>query len=368
MNKKVIFFVTNEFRSLYKFRLDIIRLFKNKNFDIHILGQFDGHEQKFRDIGISKLHNIPFSGRSLTFKSNISAFLKLFNIYRINKPNFSFQYTIKPSIYGAIISKIFNIPNVIMITGISYFLTKSNLFTKIAIFIMKRAYSGVDEIFFTNTSDVRVFRELKILHTQKYSIIPGAGYVYQDNMNYTEKSEKINFLLVGRLVKEKGVEEYINAAMKYSKNKNINFTLVGSYNNDKHHIDKNLLEQSIEDNSIFYYDFMDNIDYLYTNASCFVLPSYKEGMSTVLFEAISFGIPIITTNVPGCIDIIPDTEHGFICKPKDLESLEKCIIEFLESDSKHLKKITYNAHVRCKKYFNRKDILDKYLNILNKIS
>ena len=364
MEKKVVFFVTNEFRSLYRFRLDIISSYMNRGVEIHLLGKFDGHEKLFKNLGIDYIYDIPFNGREISFKSIIISFYRLFRIYEKFRPDFSFQYTIKPCIYGSLISKLFRIPNIIMITGVSFFLLKKSLLSKIAIPIMRYAYSDVQEIFFTNEKEKSLFKNLKILNKQEYSVIPGAGFVENNISSWKSKRKLINFLMVGRVVKEKGVLEFLSVAEKYSNN-NISFTLVGEHNDNKsEYIEKDILMKNISNKNISYYNFTDDIEMFYQSASCLILPSYKEGISTVILEAISYGVPVITTNVTGCIDIIPNESHGFLCSPHNVKSLELAVEKYLKTSDKDLNILKTNAYNRAKNKFSRKKILQKYENIL----
>ena len=132
--------------------------------------------------------------------------------------------------------------------------------------------------------------------------------------------------MIARLQSEKGVNEYLHLADKY-KNLGYSFTLVGSINtSDPSRIQLSTLKSLISDKIISYIPFASNVLSLYDSADCFILPSYREGLSTVLVEAASRKIPIITPTVPGCIDVIPNESYGFLCNPRDKDSLCDCLL------------------------------------------
>tara|TARA_Y100000768_G_C23697506_1_gene549781 strand:- start:244 stop:684 length:441 start_codon:yes stop_codon:yes gene_type:complete len=137
--------------------------------------------------------------------------------------------------------------------------------------------------------------------------------------------------------------------------------LIGAMNDDDPEgIDRDLLDKYVKNRSLDYLDYQDDIMPILINASCLIHPSYREGISTVLLEAASIKIPIITSTVPGCIDIIPDNSHGLLCKPRSVDSLRNAVDTFLRLKDKDKDKMTNKTYNYVKKNFSREIVLKKY--------
>ena len=166
--------------------------------------------------------------------------------------------------------------------------------------------------------------------------------------------------MIARLLKEKGIEEYINTATHFKDYKDLNFVLLGSHKNEKSYISKIILEESINNRIIDYYGYKEDIMPFMEKASCIILPSYREGMSTILLEAATLRIPIITTKVPGCIDIIPDDSHGTLCEACSTKSLIEAVSKYMLLNEDQLKEQTLKTYNHVKDNYSRAKVLDIY--------
>ena len=174
--------------------------------------------------------------------------------------------------------------------------------------------------------------------------------------------------MISRLQKEKGIEEFLYVARQYKDNKNIEFRLIGNIDNDDPSgIDQNKLNKYISDDSLLHFNYQDDIENFLLESNCIIHPSYREGISTILIEAASLMIPIITTTVPGCIDVIPNNEHGLLCKSNDKNSLKDAVDTFISMDDNKIKRKTQNAYNHVKANFERQKILNIYIEAIENI-
>ena len=167
--------------------------------------------------------------------------------------------------------------------------------------------------------------------------------------------------MISRPLKEKGINEYLDVADSFRADTNIKFILFSDL--DTKSIDKQIIEKinaAKKNNSIQLMSYSDNIHEDIKSANCLVHPSYREGISTVLVEAASLATPIITTDVPGCIDVVPDDSHGILCSPRSASSLSNAIKKFLSYNQEEITNITDNAYNHAYKNYNRKNILKLY--------
>ena len=337
-------------------------MFLKKGYQVILIAGKDSYHQSFNNPGIKKMF-LPIDERGLNPLSELKTLISLYLYYRKVKPDLAIQFTIKPNIYGSIVCKFLNIKCISFITGIGrIFLKNNSILKKMIVKLYQFALSSNKEVWFTNGMDRELFIKNKII--EKYytsKIVPGAGIIFSDYKKPLSQDKKIKFLMISRILKYKGVIEFLKVAEIYKNNQNINFMLVGALNDsDPEAVDRECLNGYIRNDSIMYLDYQEDIMSILSNASCLIHPSYREGISTVLLEAASIRIPIITSTVPGCIDIISDDSYGVLCKPKSINSLREAVGRFLELKDEDKDKMTNKTYNHIKKNFSREVVLKKY--------
>ena len=194
----------------------------------------------------------------------------------------------------------------------------------------------------------------------------GAGIdVDKLTINGKKEDAEKTFIMISRLLNEKGAFEFIQAAKYFFKFNKYKFILIGSHENNKHYIKKYIVDHAVRDNILEYYEFTDNIEKYYNRASCIVLPSYREGLSTILLESAARKIPIITTDVPGCIDIVKNENFGFLCKPKSPQSLVDAMGRFIKASDNDLRTRSETTYNFIRDNCSKRKIIDKYDKILD---
>ena len=366
MNKGRITLVSNNYWTLYKFRYDVIQMLVNEGYSINLIAKKDSYHKHFSDENIKK-YFLPFQERGKNIFNEIKAFLAIHKLHKEIDPEIVFNFTLKPNIYSSISTRILGIKTISMITGLGHVFIQSNNFLKYAVINMLRiSLKKSNEIWFTNKFDREYFRQQKIVTNQKTFIVPGAGIKINNksrsrSRNYIDR--KCSFIMISRLLKEKGVGEFLSAAKYFKNDADKDFILIGAHLDDNHHIPRKILNKSIKDKVINYHPYTDDVDSFLKKAHCVIHPSYREGVSTVLLEAASLKIPIITTKVPGCIDIILNKDYGFLCEASDSKSLIKKIIEFIDANDKNPGSIDLKVNKvfeHISKNFNRESIIDKF--------
>ena len=240
---------------------------------------------------------------------------------------------------------------------------KRVLHTNISI---KKSYHN----FFHNKEDVKYFLEKKLISKNIYSIIPGSGidFNYYKFCKYPENST-IKFLFIGRLIKEKGIYEFLNTAQEIKKNnRNCEFIILGNIDgNNKSNVSIDLVNSLHNKNVINYLGEKDDIRPIIEKIDVVVLPSYREGVSHSLLEACSMGRPIISTNIPGNEEILIENYNGFFCEPKNVSSLINVINKFLKLSYEKKMNMGSNARSLIEKKFDEKIVIEKYNDIVEKI-
>ena len=341
---------------------------RNRGFKIHLIAEADGYEEKFYNIDNIKCHNINFSGRSINLINELKTYFGLKKLLRLIKPTFLFSYTIKPNIYSGLLSKSSNVVFIPMVTGLGYFFNNlKKPVRKLVHILLRSSFLSAKTVWFTNLSDQQYYIDNGIIKkSMDTSIVMGAGidFTHVPNNDKDIKNET-TFLMISRLLNEKGTSEFIQAAKYFFKFNKYKFILVGNHENNHHYVKKYLVEHAVRDNILEYCDFTDDIDQYYDRATCVVLPSYREGLSTILLEATARKIPVITTDVPGCKDIIRDESYGFLCKPKSAQSLVDAMNRYIRIPNDDLLKKVNKANEFVRENCSRTKILEEYDKILN---
>ena len=364
LNMKILL-ITNEYYNFFKFRNNLINslLAQKINFKLSLLARFDGYENNFLLNKINN-YNINIVSRSFGLLSNINNFLSLIKKILFIKPKIVITFTIKPNLYLCILKYFFQFKLVTNITGLGEVFLNHNFKYKLLRIFFINLLSKSDLIICQNEDDIEYIISKNIKLKDKIKLIPGSGirinkFTYNNN-------EKINFLFVGRIIKEKGVIEYIKAANLISEKykKQAKFHIIGqTYENNKFN---KFFFDMLENSNMIYLGYQDNIDSFIAESDCVVLPSYREGLSKFLLEGLSFGKPLITTNVPGCKQLVKDNYNGFVVNAKDVASLSKSLVDFIELSHNKKYEFSINSYNLSKSYSHDR-INDLYINYINKL-
>jgi glycosyltransferase involved in cell wall biosynthesis len=364
MNRGSVTLVSNNYWTLYKFRYDVIQMLVDEGYSVNLIAKKDSYHKYFSNKNIKK-YFLPLQERGKNIFNEIQTFLAIYKLHKRINPQIVFNFTLKPNIYSSISTRILGIKTISMITGLGHiFIQKNNFLKYLVINILRVSLKKSNEVWFTNKFDREYFRQKSIIIDQKTFIVPGAGIKINDQkISRQHINGKCNFIMISRLLKEKGVSEFLSAAKYFKNDIEKNFILIGAHSDDKYHISKKMLDECVEEKIIQYHLYTDDIDGFLKRSHCIIHPSHREGVSTVLLEAASLKIPIITTKVPGCIDIVLNEDYGFLCEVSDSKSLIGKIIEFINENKKSPESIdlrTNKVFEHVSENFNRKNIIEKF--------
>jgi glycosyltransferase involved in cell wall biosynthesis len=362
--------VTNSSWAAYNFRLNLAEAIESNGFEVIFIIPFDGkYSEKLKEN--FKCYNFAIDSKSLNPFKDLQTFFILFGIYMKVKPNLVCHFTIKLNIYGSLAAKLCNIPSIANITGLGTVFIKNSIATFIAKFLYKFSMIFPCKIFFQNNDDLNYFLENKLINNLKGQILPGSG-VDLNKFKFSPiglKKNRFVFLMIARLLKDKGIYEYIEA-IRIIKNQYsgqlIEFQLLGEANvNNKSAIKTSELTLWVDLGLISYLGVSDQVQNVILECNCVVLPSYREGMPRSILEAFAIGRPSIVTDVPGCRDIVEHKRNGLLCKVKSAEDLAKKMIEMVELPEEARLKFAENGRNKIEYYFDEKIVIDAYLKSIN---
>ena len=266
--------------------------------------------------------------------SDLKTIFQLWILMKKIKPNYFLGYTHKPVIYGNLAAWMAGVnKQFALITGLGYTFQSNILWLNHLLqFLYRISMRKVEKVFFQNPDDESLFQNLGIIKTSdnKSVVVNGSG-VDLKKFNTSPFPTKIQFLLIARLLGDKGVREYFKAAKAVrEKRPDIKFGLVGWIDNHPDAISKQELDERIDAGDIFFYGRMDDVKPAISESSVYVLPSYREGTPRTVLEAMAMGRPIITTDAPGCKETVTDGINGYIVKVKSSQALVKAMFSFIE--------------------------------------
>ena len=366
---KTIGIVINTSWHIYNFRTGLIKALQNMGYRVVAIAPKDVYSPKLIETGVDyfeiEMDNMgtnPVEDTKLTYR-----YYKLFEKI---KPDLLLLYTIKPNIYGSVAAKMLDIPVISSITGLGTVFLHDNISSKIAKLLYGIALKIPSKVFFENPYDKNIFIDQGFVEKEKVVLIPGAGintneYSPIEQIKFDEKHQ-LKFLFIARLVKDKGLIEYIEAIrLLRAKYPNIEFAILGPYYpGNPTAITKEEMDVWVEEGLVNYLGESDDVKSIMSKYDCVVLPSYREGLSRVLLEAASMAKPIVTTNVPGCKDVVEDGVNGFLCEKEDAVDLADKMEKIIQLTNAEQIQMGKRGRERVVKEFDEPIVNEKYINAI----
>lgn len=353
-NRKKIMILTNHSYMLYRFRRELIEKLMQNN-EVVLSMPFVGHHDDFVNMGLRCIET-KMERRGINPFTDFSLMRFYKKMLKEEKPDLVITYSIKPNVYGGLMCSKLKIPFYANVQGLGTAFQKKGL-AEFVTLLYKTAFKKVETVFFENQINADEFVNRKIISADKETVLNGAGinldeYAYR---NYPA-NEIPHFLYLGRIMKEKGMDELFEAAQRLHKDgEKFILDLVGFFEDEYKDRVIDLENQGI----VKFYGFQENPIPYYEAADCVVMPSYHEGMSNVNLEASAIGRPVITTNIPGCRESVEDENTGWLCEPQNSDSLYMKMKAFLKTGIQKREQIGRNARKKMENEFDKRLIVSE---------
>jgi glycosyltransferase involved in cell wall biosynthesis len=298
--------------------------------------------------------------------------IEFYKLYKKIKPDIILNFTIKPNIYSTLAGSFFNIKCVNNISGLGTLFINQNLATKIAKFLYKFSQKKAYKVFFQNKDDLNLFVKENLIDRNKCDLLPGSGVDIEKfkPLKIKKKDNIFRFLLIARMLWDKGIGEYIEAArIIKQKYRDVEFLLLGAVGVDNPSaISLKQIKKWENEGIIKYLGVSDNVKLEIAKADCIVLPSfYREGVPRVLLEAAAMEKPIITTNNVGCKEVVDDGLNGFLCEVKNAKDLADKMEKMLNLSEKERIKMGKKGREKIIREFDEKIVIEKYLKVIKEV-
>ena len=364
MQKKTVLFLVNHDVVIYNFRLELVERLIADGHEVHISSPYGERIDDLFKLG-AVYHEIKIARHGTNPVTDGILIWNYIKLLKQVKPDIVFSYTIKPNIYGGIACRFMNVPQVANVTGLGMAVENPGLTQKITLALYRFAFKKIQRIFFQNTENRQFFIDHN-LFTDKHDLLPGSGVNLERfaPLPYPDETDGIHFVFISRIMREKGIEQYLDAACHYLDNPKVTFHVCGFC--EKEYQGK--LEELANKGAVIYHGMVRNVREILAKTHCTIHPSfYPEGISNVLLESCACARPIITTDRSGCREVVDDGVNGFVVKQHDSEDLIQKIEKFLAltHEQKMQMGLVGRAKVKCE--FDRQVVVDAYMKELEMV-
>lgn len=352
-----ILIITNHSYMLYRFRKELIQELM-KEHEVLISMPFVGHEEDFEDMGLRCI-NTAVDRRGLDLRTDFKLLRTYRRLLEEEQPDMVITYSIKPNIYGGIACSRLGISFCANVQGLGTAFQKKGLVQLVSL-LYKTALRKAKTVFFENKGSAKEFLNRKIIPQHKVTVLPGAGINLKEYplMSYPD-NDIFHFLYLGRIMKEKGIDELFAAMKKIrsQKGNEIVLDIVGFFEDDCDYEAE--IKKLVEDGIVVFHGFQEEPRPYYVVADCVVLPSHHEGMSNVLLEAASLGRPVITSDIHGCKEAVEHGKTGLLCSVKDSDSLYDQMLRMVNIPVEERRAMGEAAHLKMQQEFEKNFVVQE---------
>ena len=345
---------------LYQFRKELIEELL-KSHEVFISLPYGELVEPLKEMGCQFI-DTPLERRGMNPFKDGKLFLTYRKLFRQVKPDLVITYTIKPNVYGGFAARIAGVPYAVNITGLGTAFQGHGMLRKVVTQMYKLGCKKAKVVFFENAGNRQIFLEEHIVREQQTCLLNGAG-VNLEHYQVTEypAGDETRFLFIGRVMKEKGIDELFAAMGKLvAEGYPCSLDVVGMYEEDY----KETIAQGEAEGWLHYHGYQKDVRPFIASCHCFVLPSWHEGMANTNLECAASGRPVITSNIHGCMEAVEDGVTGFLCEKQKVESLYQVMKQFTELSYDERKAMGLAGRKRMEAFFDKKKVVDETIQRL----
>ena len=363
-----IVMITNDTNFAYNLRREILEQFVKAGHEVVLVAEILNFKEQFNEMGV-RLVNVKTGRHGTNPVDDMNLFRMYRRILKAEHPQIVFTNNIKPNAYAGLSCKMLGISYIPNVTGLGTPVENPGPLQKLTTYLYKLGVSGAKTIFFQNSENQKFFEDRNMIPSScKPVLLPGSGVNLSSHplLPYPGENEQIHFLFVARIMKEKGIDLFLAAAKKITKQRNdVVFDVVGQCDDPSY---QEILKNAQERGEIVYHGLQHNVIPFYEKCSCFLYPSYyPEGMSNVLLEAAASGRPVIAADRAGCRETLDDGITGFLVPVNDEKAVIEATEKFLQMSSEERKAMGLAGRAKMEREFDRKIVVKAYLEEIQAI-
>ena len=327
--------VANTTWNIYNFRRNLIDQFVSSGYNVVVIAPVDEYihyKEAYPMVKHLGLRTLDRDGMNPL--KDFLLILELWRRYKKIKPDLIIHFTNKPNIYGTLAAWLIGCINISVVTGLGYTFIHNGWLQKVITEMYRISGNRADRLVFENTRDRDYFVENGLVAPDKAISVKGCGvdtHYFLPGEQETGPSDKITFTFIGRLLYDKGVQEFVEAARVLRQKRNdCQFWIVGELDAENPAtVDKEDLLRWVEDDIVFYHGFLKDVRPVISKSDCIVLPSYREGLPRIILEGMSMAKPVITTQTAGCEETVDENVNGYLVPIRNTEKLVEAMEKFL---------------------------------------
>jgi len=355
---------------LYNFRLNLAKELIRKGYNVVAIAPLDEHSQRLEDEGVRHRH-LSLEGASINPFRELATIFSLRRILQAEKVDIALSYTPKGNIYTGLAVVRYPIHQLANVSGLGRVFIKQSWLSYLARILYKFAFRRAAWVFFQNEDDRQIFTKSGLVDVSKSERIPGSGVDLVRFCPISDKSSDntypITFLLIARLLWDKGLGEFVEAArFVRAKKPSTRFQILGFLDvANPSAVSRQTINDWVEEGIVEYLGATDDIRPFLSVADCCVLPSfYREGVPRSLLEAAAMGIPVITTDATGCRDAVDNGVTGFLCFPRNSQDLANKMLQFLSMPTVERQEMGMRGRDKMTREFDEKIVIDRYTAVI----
>lgn len=375
MQKKTVLFLVNHDVVIYNFRLELVERLIADGHEVHISSPYGERIDDLVKLG-AIYHEIKIARHGTNPVTDGVLIWNYIKLLKQVKPNIVFSYTIKPNIYGGIACRLMNVPQVANVTGLGTAVENPGLTQKITLALYRFAFKKIQRIFFQNTENRQFFIDHN-LFTDKHGLLPGSGVNPERfaPLPYPDETDGIHFVFISRIMREKGIEQYLDAAAHFKgchpersesgvEGSKLHFHICGFCEGEY----QGKLDEYTKNGVVIYHGMVRDVREILAKTHCTIHPSfYPEGISNVLLESCACARPIITTDRSGCREVVEDGVNGFVVKQRDSEDLIHKVEKFLALTHEQKMQMGLAGRAKVEREYDRQVVVDAYLKEMENV-
>lgn len=347
---------------LYQFRKELLEELIKREYEVYVSVPNGDLIDKIKDIGC-KVILTDVDRRGVNPIRDFALIRKYNSLIKEVKPDLVITYTIKPNVYGGLVCRMKKTPYAVNITGLGTAFQKRGALRSFVKLLYKTGLKKARVIFFENEENRQIFIKEKIIKEEKTCLLNGAGVNVEKYYlsGYPDDNSVTKFLFMGRVMKEKGVDELFKAMRRLHLEKvTCELIMLGGYEEDY----KSIIDKYSQEGWLKYFGYQEDVKPFIEQSHCFVLPSWHEGMANTNLECASMGRPVITSNIHGCLEAVEDGVSGFLCEKQNADDLYKVMKKFIALSYEERKAMGTAGRKRMEEIFDKKDIVEKTISRL----
>lgn len=345
---------------LYQFRKELIEELLKTN-QVFLSLPYGELVEPLKEMGCHFI-DTPLERRGMDPLKDAKLFFTYLKLFRQLRPDLVITYTIKPNVYGGFAARISRIPYAVNITGLGTAFQNDGMLRKMVTLMYKAGCKKAKVVFFENAENRQIFVDERIVKEEKTCLLNGAG-VNLDHYRVTPypAGDRTKFLFVGRVMKEKGIEELFTAMQRLvSEGCPCSLDVLGGYEENY----KSMIEKYEAEGWLHYHGYQKDVRPFIEASHCFVLPSWHEGMANTNLECAASGRPVITSSIHGCMEAVEDGVTGFLCERKNAEDLYRVMKKFAALSSEERRAMGIAGRKRMEDLFDKKKVVGETIKAL----